>query len=209
MIASAQHGISIGDEHLSVPLNRANQYFYMISSRQSAQHLSVQRTPLLNLNLHQLYSALCKKIHLCRRGHPQHPGNFRSSRHFRIHREAEPQLLPHKIQALSHFRAAHPGNRMLDAELLGNQAANNIDFIFTRNCDYKIRSRNAGFDLYITVNPVSTNAGNILRIGGQTQRVRIIINNHDIVTLIRQTSGKLKPHFTVADYDNSHTICFS
>ena len=94
---------------------------------------------------HDFNSSLCKCFHLNSRREAQQTRNFVCRSKLRIDRQAEPQIILYKANAIGIYRISHTRNRVLRTEFFRKKAAQEIYLIRARHCDEKVTVFNLCF----------------------------------------------------------------
>ena len=102
------------------------------------------------------------------------------------------------------LRAADTGHGVAGPQLFGDQAADDIQLIGAGDCHHQIRRPDAGLQQDLDGGAAALHTQDVQCAVGISQRLEILVDEHQIVVLSAELAGQGVAHLAVADNDDLH-----
>ena len=181
-------------------LDRADQDLCPCDAGQLHQRPARQRRIRRKLEFQQLDLAAEEGVGLDRRRNAQRPRHLRRADQLRIDGQAQPQIVGNERQLPRVFRVPDAGNGVLRADLLRNEAAQQIQLVLRRYRDDQLRLVDARLQLRGIRRTVSLNAQNVQILNRPLQRRAAAVDNGDLMPLTRKLLRQRTADLSVARF---------
>ena len=191
---------------LLAALDRADEHLGLRDRRQLHERFAAQRRVGRKLEFEQLDLAAEEGVGLDSRRNAQRPRHLRRADQLRIDGQAQPQIVGNERQFPRVFRVPDAGNGVLRADLLRNEAAQQIQLVRRRHCDQQVCGIHACLDLRLIGRAVSLDAENIERFRRLLKRIGAVVYNGNVMSFPGELLGKRAADLAVSDNDDLHVI---
>lgn len=123
-----------------------------------------------------------------------------------IYREGQPQLLPHGDQLIRVLRVADPGDGVLDAQLFGGEAGQQVELVPAGGGDEHLRLFHAGLPEGGHGGAVAHHGHDVKLLGALGKHLGVGVDDGDVVALAGELRGQGGAHFAVAHDNNVHIL---
>ena len=187
-------------------LDRADQDLCPCDAGQLHQCPARQRRIRRKLEFQQLDLAAEEGVGLDSRRNAQRPRHLRRADQLRIDGQAQPQIVGNERQLPRVFRVPDAGNGVLRADLLRNEAAQQIQLVLRRYRDDQLRLVDARLQLRGIRRTVSLNAQNVQILNRPLQRRAAAVDNGDLMPLTRKLLRQRTADLSVAHDHDPHGL---
>ena len=198
---------AVGHENLSASDGGAHEHPVRVAAVELIEADPRQAVALLDRKSDHLHPAPGKGLHAEGGGYPQQPGDLSGCRVLRVDDQVHPDLPLEEIGLPIVLRIADTAYGVLGSQLLGDEAADNIQLIGARYRHHQVRPPDAGLPEHADGGSAALHAQNIQYALGVGKSLRVLVDEHQIMVLAAELLGQGVPHLAVADDDDPH-ICF-
>ena len=211
LVPHLRHKGAVGHEHLAAPDSRAHQHPVGMPAVVLGQGNPRHAVAFQQGKADHLHQPPGEGLHTEGRRHPQQPGNLLSRRILGVNDHTHPDLTLEEVGLLIVLRAADPGHRVLGAQLLGNQAADDIQLIGAGHRHHQIRAADPRLQQYLYGGAAALHTQNIQHSVGVAQSIGVFVDQDQIVILpvAAELLGQGISHLAVAYDDDLHIFSFS
>ena len=150
-----------------------------------------------------------KGLHREGRRRGDDPGDLLRRRQIRIYDHVQADLFFQHVRIPAVLRAAHPGDGVARAQLLGNKAAQKVRIVQVCYGDDQVRALSAGLLQDPDGCAVALDAHNVQSIFRPLQRDGVVVYHNNIVMLACQLAGNGIAHLSVSHNNDLHFVPFS
>ena len=123
----------------------------------------------------------------------------------RIHDDGKPQGLPQKFHLVQILGVPHPGDHVGRSQLPGRDAADHIGLVVLGGGQQQVRVGGPRLPQGLGIGGAALHADHIQRVGHVLDGIRIMVEDGDIVSLLRQKLGHRTAYLPRAGNDDLHS----
>ena len=191
---------------LLAALDRADEHLGLRDRRQLHERFAAQRRVGRELEFEQLDLAAEEGVGLDGRRGAERPGHLGRADELRIDGQAQPQIVGDERKLPGVFGVAHAGDGVPRADLLRDQAAQEVQLVLRRHGDDQIRLVHARLDLRGVGRAVALDAQNVEILDCPLQRRPAAVDNGDLMPLARELLGQRAADLSVAHDHDPHGL---
>ena len=208
LIARPRDKIAVRDQNLAVVLRRTDQHLGQPLAVEIAQRHAGQPVTRADAEADHVDPPARERLHAQRRREAEDARDLLRRAEVGVDDHVQPDLLLEQLRVAAVLRVAHAGNRVLCAELLRDQAADEIRLVEVRHRDDQIRRPRPGLGQHADARAVAELAHHVECAVRPAQRRRVGVHHNNVMILTGQLAGDGIAHLAVADDDNLH-VCSS
>ena len=193
-----------GDDDVKLPpLHRADQHVGTELSDVLQRH-AVQRGTRRHAGFENFHMPSGKGVDFDGRGEPQYPGHFRGAGFLRVDGHAEPQIVLDEVQFLHVHGVAHPGDGVPRAQLLADEAAQQVQLVRAGTGNDEVCLIRSGLQLNLPGSAVALHDHHVQLVVGLIQPDPGAVHQRHFMLFLRQLLSKDTADFSVADNHDFH-----
>ena len=205
LVPGPQRKHTRGDDRLAAAGDGADQNFDPDVAVQVRQLQAHQRVVVGQAVLDQLKPLAAELLTLDGRRETQHAGDLTRRGFFRVDEHRQTKVIAHKAQLLLILRVADTRNRVLRAQLFGDEAGQDVDLITGRCGDQQVCAVLKRLLLHVIAAAVAGQTAHVIDIDNVLDQGRVSVDDDDVVIFRRKLGGQGTANLAEADDHDSHT----